>query len=81
MQEISVIQGFAGEDAPSNSVFGKKIGFFWRLFGCAHRNLSRPFTKKEIGYRSCLECGARKRFDTDSLKTFRSYYYPPEIEN
>lgn len=59
--------------------FGKRIGLFGRLFGCFHRDLSRPFTRESVSYRSCLDCGARKRFDADSLKTYGSFYYPPEV--
>ena len=62
------------------NVFGKKIGLVGRLFGCLHKNLSRPFSKGKVGYRSCLECGARRRFDADSLKTYRTYYYPPQAK-
>lgn len=81
MQEISTIFGLGIAERASDSVFGKKIGLLGRLFGCYHRNLSRPFNKGEIGYRSCLECGARKRFDSDSLRTFKAFYYPPEIDH
>ena len=81
MQETLGILGLVGSESRTNNVFGRKIGFFGRLFGCYHKNLSRPFNKGDIGYRSCLECGARKRFDSDSLRTFRSFYYPPEIGN
>jgi hypothetical protein len=81
MQETLGILGLVGVESRTTSVFGRKIGFFGRLFGCYHKNLSRPFNKGHVGYRSCLECGARKRFDSDSLRTFNSFYYPPEIEN
>ena len=81
MQETSTIFGFVRSESASDRVFGRKIGLFGRIFGCYHRNLSRPFNSGEVSYRSCLECGARKRFDTDSLRTFRSFYYPPEIDH
>jgi len=81
MQETLSIFGLRSSGSVSDEVFGKKIGLLGRLFGCYHKNLSRPFNKGDISYRSCLECGARKRFDSDSLRTFRSYYYPPEIDH
>lgn len=60
--------------------FGQKIGFFSTLFGCWHNNLSRPFTnKKRLSYRACMECGARKQFDTRSFKTSGPFYYPPKV--
>ena len=57
--------------------FGRKIGLFGRLFGCYHRDLSRPFTSGPVSYRSCLSCGARKKFNAESLITYGSFYYPP----
>jgi len=63
----------------THGVFGGRIGFLGKLFGCWHKNLSRPFTKKNSSYRSCLSCGARKQFDANTLKTFGPYYYPPSV--
>ncbi len=59
--------------------FGKKIGVFSKLFGCWHKNLSRPFTNKNASYRACLNCGARKKFDAKTLKTSEKFYYPPSV--
>lgn len=58
-------------------VFGEKIGLIGKLFGCWHKDLSRPFTIKNSSYRVCLDCGARKRFDAENLRTFGPFYYPP----
>lgn len=59
--------------------FGDKIGVIGRVFGCWHRSLTRPFISGSEAYRSCLHCGARKHFDTESRKTYGSFYFPPEI--
>lgn len=63
----------------TNEVFGNKIGLLGTLFGCWHKELSRPFTIGHDSYRSCLDCGARKQFDTETLKTFGSFHYPPVL--
>lgn len=63
--------------AMERRVFGKRMGVIALLFGCRHKNLSRPFSDGKVGYRSCVSCGARKRFDTDTLVTHRTFYYPP----
>ena len=55
---------------------GNKIGVFGKLFGCWHKRLSRPFTDKNVSYRACLECGARKNFNTQSFKTSGPFYFP-----
>lgn len=63
----------------TNGAFGEKIGLMSKIFGCWHKQLSRPFTNRKSSYRVCLNCGARKRFDTDNLKTFGPFYYPPAV--
>ncbi len=61
-------------------VFGQKMGLMAKLFGCWHNNISRPFVKGKTAFRSCLQCGARKRFNPETLETQGSFYFPPVIE-
>jgi hypothetical protein len=61
----------------SSDVFGKKLGFAAQLFGCAHRDLSRPFSHDNVGYRTCLRCGARTKFNVETRETYGGFYYPP----
>ncbi len=63
----------------TDKVFGDKIGIMGKIFGCWHKELSRPFTSQNSSYRACLHCGAKKRFDTETLKTVGPFYYPPII--
>ena len=63
----------------TDRVFGDKIGIMGKIFGCWHKKLSRPFTNQKSAYRACLDCGALKRFDTETLKTVGPFYYPPTI--
>jgi hypothetical protein len=62
-----------------DNVFGKKLGLMAKLFGCWHRNISRPFAQESVAYRSCLDCGARKRFNPETLRTHGDFYFPPVI--
>jgi hypothetical protein len=62
-------------------VFGAKVGIFAKLFGCEHKNISRPFTAGGTSYRTCLQCGARKQFDSQTLQTYGSFYYPPIVRS
>lgn len=62
-------------------IFGAKVGVFAKLFGCEHNNISRPFTTGKTSYRTCLGCGARKQFNSETLQTFGSFYYPPVIKS
>ena len=59
--------------------YGNRIGLIGKLFGCWHKDLSRPFTSKRTTYRACLDCGARREFDTRNFKTSGPFYYPPAV--
>ena len=61
-------------------VFGERVGFIGKLFGCQHGQISRPFSHEKIAYRSCLKCGARKQFNAETLETFGEFYFPPSVE-
>ncbi|HEY8563509.1 MAG TPA: hypothetical protein VIL74_24235 [Pyrinomonadaceae bacterium] len=58
-------------------VFGERVGFLQKIFGCGHQDLSRPFSNGKFGYRVCLNCGARKQFNTETLETYGSFYFAP----
>jgi hypothetical protein len=59
--------------------FGRKVSLMTKLFGCRHGNIGRPFTSGETAYRSCLNCGARKQFNPETLETHGTFYFPPVI--
>jgi len=61
-------------------VFGQKMSLMAKLFGCWHNNISRPFVQGKTAFRSCLQCGARKQFNPETLETRGSFYFPPVIE-
>ena len=62
-----------------DGVFGNKLGLMTTLFGCWHKNVSRPFNQKNTVYRSCLDCGARKPFNPETLKTYGNFYFPTRL--
>ena len=47
-----------------------------RIFGCWHLNMSRPFSRGNESYRTCVACGARRRFDLERWEMVGSFYYP-----
>jgi hypothetical protein len=71
---------FLKRSDPNTSIFGHKVGLIGKLFGCRHENLSRPFSQNNVTYRSCLDCGARRQFDGQTLQTFGAFYYPPIVK-
>ena len=68
-----------GKQAKNSNTFafGQKIGLMAKLFGCRHGNIGRPFTIGETAYRSCLNCGARRQFNLDTMETYGNFYFPP----
>jgi hypothetical protein len=64
-------------ESEKDESFGKKIGLIASLFGCSHSRLTRPFSHGNVGYRTCLQCGARKKFDLETRTTSDAAYYPP----
>ena len=48
---------------------------------CWHLKLSRPFTRGEETYQTCISCGARRRFDLDRWTSVGGFYYPKRGEN
>jgi len=63
----------------SEDLFGQKIGILGKLFGCWHKRLTRPFTNDKLSYQACLDCGARRKFDTNSFKTSGVFYFPQSV--
>lgn len=63
----------------TDSSLGTNIGILGKLFGCWHKNLSRPFTDLKSSYRVCIECGARTQFDTKTFTTFGKFYFPTSV--
>lgn len=79
--EVVLVQEKKLLKAKEESEFGRKIGLLGLLFGCWHQNLSRPFTSNKLSYIVCLDCGARKHFNPETLETFGAFYYPPKVFN
>lgn len=63
----------------SETAAGRKISLMGKLFGCWHKRLTRPMTSRHESYRACIECGARKNFNTESFKSSGPFYYPPSV--
>ena len=57
-----------------------RIGLMTKLFGCWHQQLSRPFTTVGDSYRACLQCGARRNFNPETLETSGAFYFAPEVK-
>jgi len=45
------------------------------IFGCQHKDMSRPFSRQGETYRVCLTCGARRQFSESSWETSGPFYF------
>jgi hypothetical protein len=50
-------------------------GALKRVFGCWHREMSLPFTRGNETYRTCVNCGARRRFDLQRWTMVGGFYH------
>jgi len=50
-------------------------GWITRLLGCWHKEMSRPFSHNGYSYRTCLDCGASRRFNVGSWEMQGKFYY------
>jgi hypothetical protein len=78
MQTLAVIENSSkvAQTIPSGGGIGK---FVTRLFGCWHKNMSRPFSNKDQAYRTCLDCGASRRFNVGNWEMHGDFYYRRSI--
>jgi len=51
---------------------GRWVG---ELFGCQHKEMSRPFSRQGETYRVCIACGARRQFDQKNWNMEGPFYY------
>ena len=85
-EERGVMQGVLDQNSiaaalinRTRGAFGEKIGLMASMFGCWHKRLTRPISDKNSSYRACIDCGARKRFDTQDFRSLGPFYYPPIV--
>jgi len=45
------------------------------IFGCQHKEMSRPFSRQGETYRVCLTCGARRQFNETTWETGGPFYF------
>ncbi len=50
-------------------------GWLGELFGCQHKQMSRPFSRQGETYRVCIGCGARRQFDAKKWQLQGPFYY------
>lgn len=67
----------SGDTRRLPDVTGALRNWFTGVFGCSHKELSRPFSRHGESYRVCIGCGARRRFDQQTWNSRGPFYYRP----
>jgi hypothetical protein len=70
-------QTWTGKDKRNKN----KVGFLAGLFGCRHKELTRPFTVEKNTHRSCTHCGAWLDFNPETLESYGKFYYPQPADS
>lgn len=66
-----------GERIRGSKVTGAMGRWLTELFGCQHKEMSRPFSRQGETYRVCIACGARRTFDDKTWNSAGPYYFKP----
>lgn len=70
------IEGYSHEDSRRLAEAGKALrNWVVGVFGCAHKEMSRPFSRHGENYRVCIGCGAHRRFDPQTWVARGPFYY------
>jgi hypothetical protein len=57
--------------------FSRMANRLGEIFGCQHKEMSRPFSRHGETYRVCINCGARRQFDKTTWKSSGRHYHKP----
>jgi hypothetical protein len=73
---LGTLERYSSENSRkvSDIAFGVR-GWVRGVFGCGHKQMSRPFSRQGENYRVCLGCGAHRRFDPKTWNASGPYYY------
>lgn len=80
-REVRIVEAVLEEVGPDRPGFikgrmSRGTTVFRRVFGCWHRHMSLPFTRRGETYRTCVDCGARRRYDLEQWKMIGPFYRP-----
>jgi hypothetical protein len=65
----------------AGSLWSKIGAVLTRIFGCWHTEMSRPLSIQGQTYRTCLDCGAQRQFNTRNWEMQGDFYYRRATSN
>jgi hypothetical protein len=73
---LGTLEHYAHDDSKRISDITRLAGnWFLGIFGCAHKEMSRPFSRHGESYRVCIGCGAHRRFDPQTWSPRGPFYF------
>jgi hypothetical protein len=60
-----------------SGTFSRMANRLAQIFGCQHKEMSRPFSRHGETYRVCINCGARRQFDEKNWESSGRHYHKP----
>jgi hypothetical protein len=76
MQAVATLKGYSRREQSIRSDLTFALAhLIGRVFGCAHNDMSRPFSRHGEAYRVCIACGAHRRFDQKAWTSRGPFYY------
>jgi len=75
---LETLEHYSHSDQVRVSKIRLSVGrWLTEIFGCQHKQMSRPFSRHGESYRVCIACGARRQFDEQTWDSAGPYYYKP----
>ena len=65
------------ERISASGLFSRMANRVSQIFGCPHKEMSRPFSRQGETYRVCINCGARRQFDAQTWNSSGRHYFKP----
>jgi len=72
---LATLERYSGEQIRFPQIAPGLGRWFKGWFGCAHREMSRPFSRHGETYRVCIGCGARRQFDSKTWNSSGPFYF------
>lgn len=75
-REVTIVEAVLEQAGIETDRVSLVKNVFRRMFGCWHRRLSLPLTRGGETYRTCVNCGARRRYDLKQWRMVGPFYRP-----
>lgn len=73
---LGTLEHYSNEDRRRIADITRGLGsWLIGIFGCTHKQMSRPFSRHGENYRVCIGCGAHRRFDPQTWDSRGPFYY------